>query len=157
MKQLQLWNSTNAYNVAEVQISYKVKGLMEAPKIMNSTDGYSILLSKWDEGSISHCEEMKVLLLNNQNRVLGIYNHSKGGITSTTVDVKLIVQAALLSNATSLIIAHNHPSGGLEPSQADKSLTKEVVNACKLFNIHVLDHIIITAESFYSFGDNALI
>ena len=71
-----------------------------------------------------------------------------------SVDVKLIIQAALLANASAIIIAHNHPSGNLRPSIEDNRLTKRVAEAAKLFDIAVLDHLIVTSESFYSFSDN---
>jgi DNA repair protein RadC len=95
-----------------------------------------------------------VLYLNKASQVLGYSIISEGGTASVSVDVKLIIQAALLANASAIIIAHNHPSGNLRPSIEDNRLTKRVAEAAKLFDIAVLDHLIVTSESFYSFSDN---
>ena len=73
------------------------------------------------------------------------------------VDVKMIMQGALLANASVIILAHNHPSGNLNPSLEDRKLTEQVAEASKLFEIRVLDHLIVTSESFYSLSDNGYI
>jgi len=99
-------------------------------------------------------KSLKVLYLNRGNNVIGIENHSVGGITGTVADVKLIVATALKCVASSIILAHNHPSKNLKPSKADKHLTKKVNEACKLFEIKLLDHLIVTTEGYYSFCDD---
>jgi DNA repair protein RadC len=102
-------------------------------------------------------EEFVVLLLNKSNRVLGIYKASKGGISGVMVDIRLVMVAALKSLATGIIIAHNHPSGNLVPSIQDVELTARIDKACKLLDIELLDHIIVTSNhSFYSFADEKL-
>lgn len=88
-----------------------------------------------------------------------IIGHSalfSGGIDSTIADVRIIMQAAILSNCSCLVIAHNHPSGSLMPSNADRNITKQVSQACKIMGIHLVDHIILGAEGgYFSFADNA--
>jgi len=82
---------------------------------------------------------------------------SMGGITGTVADIRLLFSVALNSLATSVIMSHNHPSGNLNPSQQDKDLTRKVQDAGKLMDIQLLDHVIITRESYYSFADEGLI
>jgi DNA repair protein RadC len=81
-------------------------------------------------------------------------NVSEGGISGTYVDTKLIMQSAILSNASKIILAHNHPSGTLIPSVQDSMVTSRVKKAGEFLDIELLDHLIITPESYYSFGDN---
>ena len=117
---------------------------------------YEILKAAWNEDKIEFIEQFKVVLLNRGNRVLGIYNLSTGGTCGTICDVKLVFAAAIKSNASSIILAHNHPSGQLFPSDADKRYTQKLVLVGELMEIPILDHLIITKESFYSFVDNGI-
>ena len=92
--------------------------------------------------------------LNGANRLLGIYEVSKGGITSTVVDIRLILSVALKSAATGIILAHNHPSGNLQPSIQDKDITKKIQEASKLLDLTLFDHLIVISDSaYYSFAD----
>ncbi|MGB5243281.1 MAG: DNA repair protein RadC [Lutimonas sp.] len=102
-------------------------------------------------------EEFWVVFLNNSNKVLSKQKISSGGITGTVVDVRLVFKVALELYATSVILCHNHPSGGLKPSQADFNLTQKMVDAGKVMDIKVLDHLIITGNHFYSFADEGKI
>jgi DNA repair protein RadC len=141
--------------ISEISVSYlgsKEKKL----KVTNSKDSFEILLDSWDKNIIELQEEFKVLLLNRGNQVLGVYSMSKGGISGTIVDAKLVFSVALKCNASSIIIAHNHPSGSLTPSEADKRLTQKLKKASQYLDIVLLDHIIVTKEDFYSFSDNGL-
>ena len=144
------------YNVAEVTLSYNPRNTQKT-KVMGSADAYRILLPTFREGTIHHREYFKVLFLNNANDVLGCTQISEGGITNTYVDVRIILQAALLTNATSLILAHNHPSGSLKPSSEDRKLTESIKQAAALLQIRVVDHLIMSDDSFYSFVDYGLI
>jgi len=81
---------------------------------------------------------------------------SKGGITGTIADVRLILSVALKTLASGLILAHNHPSGNLKPSEADKQITSKIRQAAKLLDIELLDHIIISSEGYYSFTDDGI-
>ena len=107
-------------------------------------------------GDLDH-EEFWIVYLNNANRVLRSEQLSKGGITGTLVDVRLVMKKALEIGAISLILAHNHPSGTLIPSTSDKELTTKLIKASTSLDIKVLDHLIITRDAYYSFADNNLI
>lgn len=103
-----------------------------------------------------HHEEFWVLYLNNSNKVLHKSQLSKGGMTGTIVDTRIIFKTALEYNATSLILTHNHPSGKLLASDADKEITKKLKMAGQQMDILVLDHVIITENGFYSFNDEGI-
>lgn len=95
------------------------------------------------------------MLLNNSNKVKGIYELSKGGITGTMVDIRILFAIVLKSLSVGIILSHCHPSGQLKPSEADKNITKKIKQAAQLFDIKVLDHLIIAPNSeYYSFADN---
>lgn len=98
-------------------------------------------------------EQFKVLLLNNANKVLGIADISTGGISSTVADPRIVFATALKANASKIILAHNHPSGNLQPSQTDKELTAKMKEGGRYLDLHVIDHLIITNDGYYSFGD----
>ncbi len=99
-------------------------------------------------------EEFWVLYLNQGSKILKVGQVSKGGLTSTVVDVRLIMQEALLQEATGLILCHNHPSGSVRPSTLDQSLTAQIVEAAKLLNIRVVDHIVMSGNAYYSFAEH---
>ena len=106
---------------------------------------------------INEREAMVVLYLNNSNRTLGFSIASIGGLTSTIIDVRLVLKDALLSNATGLILIHNHPSGTLKASNQDMSITKKVKKAAEVMDIKLLDHLILTEENYFSFADDGII
>ena len=107
-------------------------------------------------GELQH-EEFWIIYLNNSNKVIQKQQLSKGGITGTLVDVRLVLKQALELNATALILAHNHPSGTLKPSEADKQITQKLKVAAESMDIKVLDHLIITEKAYFSFADEALL
>ena len=123
-------------------------------KINNSKQVFDLLLPLL--GDLPH-EEFWIVYLNNANRVLHMEQLSKGGITGTLVDIRLAMKKALDLGAVSIILAHNHPSGVINPSSADREITQKIIAASKTLDIKVLDHIIVTRNSFYSFADNNLI
>ena len=123
-------------------------------KIASSVSVFNLL--RLDIGALPH-EEFWVIFLNNSNIVLQKIQISKGGITGTLVDVRLVLKKALELNATGIILAHNHPSGGLNPSVADKQLTKKLQKAAEQLDIKVLDHLIITEHEYVSFADENLL
>jgi DNA repair protein RadC len=144
----------NLFEVNEVKLSYKSKQkASERPKINDSKATYNLLLNCFDADTIELKESFKVLLLNRANKILGVMNVSEGGISGTIVDTRLILQAAILGNAIGIIISHNHPSGNLIPSAKDDFITRRLKQACEIMDIELLDHVIITTESFYSFAD----
>jgi len=107
-------------------------------------------------GELPH-EEFWIVYLNNSNKVIQKHQLSKGGITGTMVDVRLVLKTALEVGATGIILAHNHPSGTLKPSEADKQLTTKLSVAAKSLDIKVLDHLIITEKAYFSFADENIL
>lgn len=140
------------YKVGEVELSYKPK-FKNLHKIISSEDAYKYLLPTYREETICYKEYFKVLFLNQVNQVLGYTLISEGGLTTTDVDVRVILQAALLTNSVAIILAHNHPSGNLKPSRQDIEITKQVKDAAQLMRITVIDHLILTDTGYYSFSD----
>ena len=152
-------NNKNALvNVAEVELVYRSKvKASERPSVSTSSDAAQLFRALWEEGKMELIEQFKVLFLNRANKVLCLYNVSSGGITGTVADPRLIFIAALKVHAVSLILCHNHPSGNLTPSRADEELTQKIKGGGKLLDIQVLDHLILTEESYYSFADEGLL
>ena len=120
---------------------------------MSSKDVEKVFRKIWKPNTIEYKEQFYVLCLSRSNHVLGYFLHSCGGLSGTVVDVKQILAVAIKSNAASIILCHNHPSGNLTASNADKALTRKIVNASVLLDISVLDHLILTEHSYYSFAD----
>jgi DNA repair protein RadC len=142
--------------IAEVQLSYSTNVRpSERKKITASRDAEDILRHIFP--GIEHREYFYVMLLNRGNEVLGYYEVSKGGISGTVVDIRLIMQAAIKANASAIILAHNHPSGNLEASEADIRITRKIKQACTVLDISLLDHLILTKYSFTSLADDGLL
>ncbi|MCC8360857.1 RadC family protein [Salinimicrobium sediminilitoris] len=127
---------------------------LEKKKISSSTSVFELMQPKI--GELPH-EEFWILYLNNSNKVIQELPLSKGGITGTLVDVRLAYKQALNLGATATILVHNHPSGNLNPSAADKQLTQKFKTAGESLDIKVLDHLIITENSYFSFADEGLL
>jgi len=143
--------------LSEITINYKSRiKASDQLKISGSMDVVNYFRSIWSE-RMEYVEEAYLLILNRANKILGFTKISVGGTIGTIVDVKLIFHAALKANACSIILAHNHPSGNINPSDEDKELTKKVAGAGKLLDIQLLDHIIITKESYFSFSDQVML
>jgi DNA repair protein RadC len=123
-------------------------------KITSSTSVFELLQPII--GELPH-EEFWIVYLNNSNKVIQKNQLSKGGITGTLVDVRLVLKTALEVGATGIILAHNHPSGTLKPSEADKQLTAKLSVAAKSLDIKVLDHLIITEKAYFSFADENML
>lgn len=123
-------------------------------KIQTSRDAYNVLAAHLID---QPHEEFWMLLLNRRNAIIRHEFISRGGVSGTIVDPKLIFKPALEHTASSIILAHNHPSGNLTPSNEDINLTKKIKEAGKLFDITVIDHLIIGENSYYSFADEGII
>lgn len=129
----------------------------EAQKITKINSSKSVFeLLQPIMGELQH-EEFWIVYLNNSNKVLHKAQLSKGGITGTLVDVRLVMKQALEFGAVGLILAHNHPSGTLKPSAADKQITQKLKQSAEVLDIKVLDHLIITQKEYYSFADESIL
>lgn len=126
----------------------------EKVKITSSSSVYELLQPIL--GELPH-EEFWILYLNNSNKIIEQFQISKGGITGTLVDVRITLRKALEVGAVSIILAHNHPSGNLNPSEADKQLTRKLKTAVESLDIKILDHLIVTEKSYFSFADEGLL
>ncbi|WP_115463198.1 RadC family protein [Winogradskyella aurantiaca] len=107
-------------------------------------------------GDLPH-EEFWILFLNNSNKILRKQQLSRGGMTGTLVDTRLVMKQALEEGATSIILIHNHPSGTLRASKADKSITQKLKAAGELLDVKVLDHLIVTEHAYFSFADEGFL
>lgn len=147
------------YKVCDVKLTYKTKvKSSERAVIKDSNNAYSLLMNHiYDSETIQYREYVKLILLNRAHKVLGIVHISEGGLDSTSADIRIIMQAAILGNASAMILSHNHPSGNKQPSNQDDLLTDRVKKAAKLFDIQLLDHIIVTDSGYYSYLDEGRI
>jgi DNA repair protein RadC len=142
------------YKVTEIEIIYRnpVKQT-ERPLIRHSRDAYDILRQVWDNNKIELLEQFKILLLDQNNKCLGVADIATGGISFCPVDAKVIFATALKAKASSVILAHNHPSGNIHPSQHDWDLTEQLKEAAALIGIRINDHLILTTEWYSSYAD----
>jgi len=132
----------------------KLSDFPDANKISCSRDISELfkpLLSDLDH------EEFWVVFLNRSNRILNHIRISSGGISGTVTDVKMIMKKAVEHLASGIIICHNHPSGNLQPSESDVKITQKIKEAGNIFDIHLLDHIIVSEKDYYSFADNGIL
>lgn len=127
---------------------------LEKPKITSSKAVFNLMQPII--GDLEH-EEFWVLFLNNSNKVLAKTQISKGGLTATVVDIRLLFKRAIELASVGMIVCHNHPSGKLEPSQADKQLTEKIKRAGATLDIKLLDHLIITEKWYFSFADEGIL
>lgn len=127
---------------------------LEKKKIISSESVFELMQPII--GELEH-EEFWIIYLNNSNKVILKNQSSKGGITGTLVDVRLVLKNALKVGATGLILVHNHPSGALKPSKADKQITSKLKAAAESLDIKVLDHLIVTENAYFSFADEAIL
>lgn len=148
---------TELFKVAEIQVKYERFYQLDRMQIRTSKHTYDILKKVWDIDTLDYIENFYILLLDKSNSVLGVSHISKGGTAGTIVDAKVIFGKAILTNASSIVLAHNHPSGNLRPSNKDKEVTRKLKEGGLLLDIHVLDHVIISSNGYYSFADDGMI
>ncbi len=125
----------------------------EKEKIAGSSDVYEYFHRLADLPN----EEFWVMYLNRANKIVSAQRASQGGITGTVADTRLILKSALDQFACSIILCHNHPSGNLVPSEEDKALTRKIKQAAQVFDIAILDHIIVSELGYYSFADEGIL
>lgn len=145
--------------VNEIKISYCEKlGIIDSEPVNRSDKVAELLYRTWDKDTIGLHETFKVLLFNNANKVKGVYQASTGGLTGTLMDIRILFAVILKSLSVAIVLAHNHPSGTKQASPADLKLTRKVKKAAEMFDITVLDHIIILPNGdYFSFGDNGIL
>ena len=129
-------------------------GIIEKNKINSSREIASYLQTSFKDYNY---EVFAVLYLNQANKINHFEVLSTGGITSTVVDPRIVIRRALEEEAVNIILCHNHPSGSLRPSRADLDITKKIKDAAILFDIRLLDHLIVSEEGYLSFADEGLI
>lgn len=145
-------------NAHEISVSYK--GICpNSPQITSMENAYEFVYKLYSETTIGLQEQFFVVYLNQTNRVIGTFLLSKGGITSTVVDIRIMLSVALKIASVNIILSHNHPSGNIKPSRMDESITEKCKQAAELMDIKVLDHFIITPEygRYFSFAGNGLL
>jgi len=149
--------STKSHHIREISVRYEKK-LVNTKGIRSSLDAANTAREIYDhtESHLELKEYFFCIFLNRANNVIGYYKLSEGGICGTVVDLRLAFGTALKCLATGVIMVHNHPSGNLMPSEQDKELTKKFRAAGQMLDVTILDHIILTPESYYSFVDNGL-
>jgi len=132
----------------------RLEEALEKPKITSSKSVFDVMQPII--GELQH-EEFWIIYLNNANKIQLKMQMSKGGITGTIVDTRLVFKKAIELTATGIILCHNHPSGTLKPSTSDINLTKKIKNGGDILDIKILDHVIITENNYYSFADENIL
>lgn len=140
--------------VMELIKRYQAEVIGERPRITMSKDIWELM--RFENGNLNH-EEVWVLFLNRRNEVLRKLRVTSGTMNASLFDAKPIIKEALLSDSDGVALCHNHPSGNLQPSIPDDNITKALQEACKVFDIRLLDHVIVTSDSYYSYRDNGRI
>lgn len=144
--------------IPELQVSYnRSSGKFLSGAMSSSFDVAAFIRSTIGLNEVELQEQFIVLYLSQSNHVIGYYKHSKGSINATVADIRIILGTALKCAGISMIVAHNHPSGNLRPSKADEELTRKLKESAALMDIKLLDHLIITKESYLSFADEGLL
>ena len=139
--------------IREVQVSYQ-PSKTSLYQIQNADCAFQYVKEAYSKDTIGLYEEFMVLLLNRANQVMGCLKLSKGGLTGTVVDLRILFGTALKAMSSSIIIAHNHPSNNLTPSKEDHELTKKIKGAGELLDINLLDHLILgTSNNYVSFAN----
>jgi DNA repair protein RadC len=149
---------STSHFINELSVNYSRKEINHN-SIKNSADVYNLIKVIYNntQSAIELKEYFFMILLNRVNKVIGYYKLSEGGISGTVVDLRLAFGTALKGLASGIIMAHNHPSGNLFPSEEDKRITKKFTEAGKILDITVLDHLIVTADSYFSFADEGIL
>nr|WP_199077116.1 JAB domain-containing protein [Pedobacter sp. ASV19] len=155
---MELRKNASLIIVDEIQLTYSSSTpYNQRPEVTNSKQAADILRSCWDHHKLELQEQFRILLLSSANRLLGSYECSSGSTIQTLADPRLIFVCALKANAQKIILAHNHPSGTVEPSPSDQVLTQKLKSGADLLNLKIIDHIILTRDTFYSFSDEGLL
>ena len=142
------------YKIPRIKMMYVSDYTKPLERITGSSDTAAMLRDSFEPGEIEMQEYFKVMYLNKANRVIGIHTVAMGGTDMTAVDARILFAGALTAQATSMVLCHNHPSGRCFPSLQDDNLTRKLSDGAKLLDMHILDHIIISANDYFSYADN---
>ena len=140
---------TKLFELKKIQTDFPQVG------ITSSTDAEKFIRQFYGD-DIDVFESFFILLLNRNNHTIGYAKISQGGISGTVIDVRIIAKYAIEALATGVIAAHNHPSGNLNPSDNDIAITKKIKDALNILDIQLYDHVLLTKEGYFSFGNNNL-
>ena len=143
----------NLFAFNEIGITYTSKSL--GPKITSAKQVYDLLLPNWLD--IDYVESFKLVMVNRASRLIGVSTISVGSVAGTVADPKKIFQTALKANSSAIILSHCHPSGSPQPSETDRIITKKCVEAGKFLDLVVMDHVIVTRYSYFSFAEEGLL
>ena len=144
--------------LAEIRAVYKSRTkARERKQIRHPKDVENYLRAVWNRGTLELTEDFLIVCLNGNHQAIGWVKVSSGGFNSAMVDPRIVFAVALQTAATAIILAHNHPSGNTEPSEEDKAMTRRLVEAGRLLHLMVIDHVILTKESAFSFAENGLL
>jgi len=145
------------FTIPEITVSYKDTVKNSERAVVTCSADVAKIFTEACKGCMDHHEEVYALFLNRANRVLGISNIAKGGFSSSVIDIRIILQTALIVSASAIMLSHNHPSGSIKPSKQDLDITKQVQKGCEAIGIQLLDHVIVTSETYTSFADSGLL
>ncbi len=139
------------FKIREIEVTFNQEAYFFG-QVNSSKEVYNFIRDRILKG-IEVQEHFIALYINQANKIIGFYHHSTGTINATMVDVEIVAAVALKTLAKSVIISHNHPSGNLQPSEADRILTRRIKEALKLFDVNLIDHIIVTRNGYFSFAE----
>ncbi|GAB6119589.1 JAB domain-containing protein [Dysgonomonas termitidis] len=148
-------NSTKAYKLPEIKVSYNADPSDKMKTIIDTEDAAKTFLPVFN-GFMRHHEEVWVMYLNHGLKVIGVSQISKGGYSGTVIDIRIIIQIALQCNSSRIIMAHNHPSGNLKESAEDIEAIKSLKTACNYLNIELIDSMILTDIGYNSIMLNSI-
>jgi DNA repair protein RadC len=143
-------------NIERIKLKKEKSNTIPKAQLKSSKDAETYCRWFYDD-DIEVIESFWIILLNRANNTIGYAQISQGGTASCTVDVKIIAKKAIDCLASGVIVCHNHPSGNLNPSDADKNITKRIKEVLKFLDIALLDHVILTNDSYFSFNDNGIL
>ena len=154
-----LMNTPNLFQVAEVQLTYKNHtDLLKRPIITSDKDTANLMREVEEmKINIDYKELFYVIYVNSKGRVLSVAKVAEGTTTKCLINIRQIIQGALLQNATGLIVCHNHPSGDVQPSREDIASAKRIQEAARIFEIRLLDSLIISSYDYFSLTESGLI
>lgn len=144
--------------LAELKVAYRSRTkVQERRTLRNATDAAEYLRAVWNANTLGLVEEFVMICLNGSGEAIGWVKISSGGRNATQVDPRLVFAIALQTACTAIVVAHNHPGGKTDPSPEDREITRKLKEAGRLLGIAVLDHIIISRDSFFSFAESGLL